>query len=204
MFGPKFELGKTINKKIMKKVFAMFSLLLIFGTGAQAQTKIGGIAMPNVMKADGQYLKMNGGGIREKMWIDLYVGVLYLENKTSDADKIIKADEPMAIKMKIISGMVSNSKLEDAVRDGMEKSTGGDISKVEARMETLIKKGFSADVVDGDLFDLVYIPGKGTTLKKNNKDLVTVEGLDFKEALFGVWLCDDPADDNLKKKMLGK
>jgi hypothetical protein len=188
----------------MKKVIAVFALMLVFTAGADAQTKIGGIAMPNVMKVNGQYLKMNGGGVREKMWIDLYVGVLYLENKTTDAKKIIDADEPMAIKMKIISGMVSNSKLEDAVRDGMEKSTGGDMASVEARMETLIKKGFSADVIDGDLFDLVYTPGKGTTLKKNNKDLVTVEGLDFKKALFGVWLCDDPADDNLKEKMLGK
>ena len=188
----------------MKKIIAICALMLVFTNGANSQTKIAGIAMPNVMKVNGQYLKMNGGGVREKMWIDLYVGVLYVENKTSDADKIINADEPMAIKMKIISGMVSNSKLEDAVREGMEKSTGGNIEPVEARMETLIKKGFSSDVVDGDLFDLVYTPGKGTTLKKNNKDLVTVEGLDFKKALFGVWLCDDPADENLKKKMLGK
>ena len=168
-----------------------------------AQTKIGGIVMPNVMKVEGEYLKMNGGGIREKMWIDLYVGVLYLQNKTSDPNKIMEADEPMAIKMRIISGMVSNSKLEDAVRDGMDKSTGGNVGPYKERLDKLIKQGFSEDVVDGDIFDLVYVPGKGTSLIKNNKTLVTVEGLDFKKALFGVWLCDDPADESLKKKMLG-
>lgn len=186
------------------KFIGLAVFLLFISQGATAQTKIGGIAMPNVMKAGDQYLKMNGGGIREKMWIDLYVGVLYVTNKTSDANTIINADEPMAIKMRIISGMVSNSKLEDAVRDGMDKSTGGNIAPVKDRMETLIKKGFADDVEDGDIFDLIYIPGKGTTLQKNNKALVTVEGLDFKKALFGVWLCDDPADENLKKKMLGK
>ena len=160
--------------------------------------------MPNVMKVGDKYLKMNGGGIREKYWINLYIGCLYVTNKSSDQNKIINADEPMAIKMRIVSGMVSNSKLETAVREGMEKSTGGKMGPVQDRMETLIKKGFAADVVDGDVFDLAYMPGKGTSLIKNQKTLVTVKGLDFKKALFGVWLCDDPADESLKKKMLGK
>lgn len=185
----------------------MVILAFALSSTASAQsggTKIGGVIMPNVMKVGEKYLKMNGGGIREKYWINLYIGCLYVTNKTSDANKIINADEPMAIKMRIVSGMVSNSKLEDAVREGMEKSTGGNIAPVKDRMETLISKGFSEDVEDGDVFDLVYTPGKGTSLIKNQKSLVTVKGLDFKKALFGVWLCDDPADESLKKKMLGK
>lgn len=187
----------------MKKLIAIFALTLLMTTQAEAQTKIGGIVMPNVMKVGDDYLKMNGGGIRQKMWIDLYVGVLYVTNKTSDADKIMSADEPMAIKLRIISGMVSNSKLEGAVRDGMDKSTNGNIDPIKDRMEKMISKGFSEDVNDGDEFDIIYIPGKGTSLKKNNKTLVTLEGLDFKKAVFGIWLCDDPAQESLKKKMLG-
>lgn len=187
----------------MKKLIALFVMLFVISTQSEAQTKIAGIVIPNVMKVGDEYLKMNGGGIREKYWIDLYVGVLYLQNKTTDANKIMSADEPMAIKLRIVSGMVSNSKLEDAVRDGMEKSTGGNIDPIKDRMETMIKKGFADDVNDGDEFDIIYIPGKGSTLKKNNKALVTVEGLDFKKALFGIWLCDDPAQESLKKKMLG-
>ncbi|UKN01025.1 chalcone isomerase family protein [Paracrocinitomix mangrovi] len=187
----------------MKKFIALLSLVLFFGFNGSAQTKIGGIVMPNVMKVDGEYLKMNGGGVREKYWIDLYVGVLYLENKSSDAEKIMSADEKMAIKLRIVSGMVSNSKLEDAVREGMEKSTKGNMEPYKARLEKLIKEGFGEDVEDGDIFDLVYVPGKGTSLIKNQKTLVTVEGLDFKKAIFGVWLCDEPAQESLKKKMLG-
>ncbi|MEX1000983.1 MAG: chalcone isomerase family protein [Crocinitomicaceae bacterium] len=188
--------------KVSSLILVIVGLSFSFHT--EAQTKIGGIVMPNVMKVDGEYLKMNGGGMREKMWIDLYVGVLYLQNKSSDPNVIMEADEPMAIKMRIVSGMVSNSKLEDAVREGMEKSTKGNLEPYQKRLDKLIEEGFSEDVVDGDIFDLVYIPGKGTTLKKNNKALVTVDGLDFKKVLFGVWLCDDPADESLKKKMLGK
>jgi hypothetical protein len=31
-----------------------------------------------------------------------------------------------------------------------------------------------------------------------------IPGLDFKKALFGIWLCDNPADKDLKLKLLGK
>lgn len=180
----------------------IFSLLMF--TPAMSQTKIGGTVMPNVMKVGGQYLKMNGGGIREKMFLDLYVCVLYLEEKTTDASAIINDDKPMAVKIKIISGMVDNENFEEALREGFEKSTNNNIAPVKDRMETMIKEGFKEDIETNDVYDLVYQPGTGCTLIKNNKTLVTVKGLDFKKALFGVWLGEDPADDSLKEDMLGK
>ena len=51
------------------------------------------------------------------------------------------------------------------------------------------------------LFDL---PGKGVLTFKNSKLLSTITGLDFKRSLFGIWLSDDPVDDDLKEGMLGK
>lgn len=185
----------------MKKLVTLFSVLLCLG--ATAQTKVNGIVVPNVVKVDGQYLKINGGGIREKMFLDLYVGVLYLEEKTNNADGIINSDKPMAIKLRIISSMVSKDNMEEAVREGFDKSTNNNISPIKTKIDKLIENGFSSEIIKGDIFDLTYIPGKGTTLSKNNKELVTITGLDFKKALFGIWLCNKPADENLKKKMLG-
>jgi len=37
---------------------------------------------------------------------------------------------------------------------------------------------------------------------KNNKELGIIEGLDFKKALFGIWFCDKPADEDLMNGML--
>lgn len=185
----------------MKKLITLFSILLTLG--ATAQTKINGIVVPNVVKVDGQYLKMNGGGVREKMFLDLYVGVLYLEEKTTNADDIINADKSMSIKLRVISGMVSKDNMEEAIREGFDKSTNNNIASIKTKIDKLIESGFAGEIIKGDVFDLTYIPGKGTTLSKNTKELVTITGLDFKKALFGIWLCNKPADDNLKKKMLG-
>ncbi|WP_070138002.1 chalcone isomerase family protein [Crocinitomix algicola] len=176
----------------------------VFSMPLFAQTQIGGNVMPNVMKVGSQYLKMNGGGIREKMFIDLYVAVLYLESKTTSAQEILSADKPMAVKIKIISGMVDNDNFEEAIREGFDKSTKNNTEPYKERLEKLIEIGFKEDIKTNDIFDLVYHPGTGCQLIKNNKVLVTVDGLDFKKALFGIWLGEDPADGTLKKKMLGK
>jgi len=183
-----------------------FITLFTFATmmSASAQTKINGIVMPNVVKANGKYLKMNGGGIREKMFLDLYVGVLYLEQKKSDATAIINDDKTMSIKLRIVSGMVNKDNMEEAIREGFKKSTNGKEAEMKTEIDKLINKGFADAIIKGDVFDITYIPGVGTSLTKNKKVLVTIEGLAFKKALFGIWLCDQPADANLKKKMLGK
>lgn len=186
----------------MKKIMiALFAAMCI--TPAMSQTKISGNVMPNVMKVGDEYLKMNGGGIREKMFIDLYVGVLYLQEKTSNASTIINADKPMAMKIKIISGMVDNDNFEEALREGFDKATNNNIAPIEERMEKMITEGFKDDIQTNDIYDLVYQPGKGCSLYRNDKFLVTVKGLDFKKALFGVWLGEDPADSSLKDDLLG-
>ena len=182
-------------------IVAVMALIMMPVT---AQTKINGIVMPNVMKVDGKYLKLNGGGVREKMFLDLYVGALYLQEKTSDANKIINSDKPMAIKLRIISGMVNKDNMEEAIREGFEKSTKNKIEPIKDKIDLLINKGFASQIVKGDMFDIIYVPGVGTKLLKNNKLLVTIKSLEFKKALFGIWLCDQPADANLKAKMLGK
>lgn len=39
---------------------------------------------------------------------------------------------------------------------------------------------------------------------KNGTKKGSIDGLDFKKALFGIWLCNKPADEDLKEGMLGK
>ncbi len=187
----------------MNRLVFLFCIPLL-QLAASAQTKIGGIVMPNVTPAGDAYLKLNGGGIREKFFIDLYVCVLYLNEKSSDGTKILADDEAMAIKIRVISGMVDNENFEEALREGFEKSTDGNTAPVKDRIERIIKEGFKDDIKTGDIYDLVYLPAKGCTLFRNNKSVVTIEGLDFKKALFGIWLSDDPVDPDLKTKMLGR
>ncbi len=123
--------------------------------------------------------------------------------KSSDAKDIMEADESMAIKLHITSRLISSKKMIDAVNEGFENSTNGNTAPISTEIEKF--KGFFSDEInDGDIFDIAYTKGTGVTVYKNGTKKGTISGMKFKEALFGIWLSDKPADKKLKKGLLGK
>lgn len=186
----------------MKKIF--FALLLLTGVSvsAYAQTKkFHGVSFNTELKLDGENLVINGAGLREKYFMDLYVAGLYLPKKTDDAKKVIYDDTEMAIHIKIISSSVTRERFIESVNEGFAASKHGSASKEE------IKKFvgfFNEPIKNGDKIYLDYIPGKGVRVTKNGEVKGTVPGLDFKKALFGIWFGTPPVQESLKKEMLGK
>ncbi len=186
----------------MKTIMAIVFFIAL-GSGSFAQTEVGDIKVPNTFKAANTNLVLNGAGIREKYWLDLYVGALYLKVKSNDANKISAADETMAIKLHIVSDMITSEKMATAVDEGFTNATNNNTASIQPRINQF-KAVFKEKIQEGDVYDLVYESGKGVLIYKNNKLAVTIPGLDFKKALFGIWLCSQPADEDLKEKMLGK
>ena len=66
-----------------------------------------------------------------------------------------------------------------------------------------IRLHFVRDVDKDNIYDIVYMPGTGTTVSINGVHKATISGRDFKQAVFGIRLGAKPADANLKKGMLG-
>lgn len=187
----------------MKNVLLIFLAVLSMNM-VTAQTQVGNVTLPNSVNFGGQDLDLNGAGIRKKaMVLKLYSGGLYLNNKSSDAAAIVNADETMAIKLHITSGFVSSEAMSDAVRDGFDASMDGNTASLSTEIDKFITF-FSDEIVEDNIFDITYQKGTGVVAYKNGKELGTIAGLDFKKALFGIWLGDDPADKKLKKGMLGK
>lgn len=170
---------------------------------SQAQTVVGDISFTPTMKAGDATLVYNGAGIREKLFIDVYVAGLYLTAKKKDADAIIKANEPMAVNLHIVSGLVTSDKMIEAVKEGFKKSTGGNTSAIQAKIDKFVAVFKKEPIVKGNVFDLVYTPAAGVQIYKGGKLQETIQGLDFKSALYGIWLGKDPVSEDLKNGMLG-
>jgi hypothetical protein len=190
------ETIKTLN---MKHILTF--LIAAIALTTNAQLKIENVTLPAKMTVSTGELVLNGGGLREKYFLDLYVGGLYLKAKSTNADAIIKADEAMAIKLEIVSKLISSDKMIEAIDEGMKKSTDGKIAELSSEIAAF-KSAFNEEIVIGDVFNLVYIPNEGLTIFKNSKKVKTIKGLKFKQAAFGIWLCNDPADEDLKEGML--
>lgn len=186
----------------MKKLILLM-MAIVVSSLATAQKKVGDAVLPTSATFQGETVMLNGAGVREKLWIDLYAAGLYLNEKSSDAEKIMNADKPMAIKLHIVSKLISSDKMVEAVTEGFEKSTNGNTAPIQKEIDTLLNF-FKEDIKKNDVFDLVYLPSKGVVAYKNGKEKGTVEGRDFKKALFGIWLSGNPADDDLKENLLAK
>jgi hypothetical protein len=183
----------------MKTIF-FFSLLLLSDL-TFSQKVIGGVAFPDKVSVGGNSLVLNGGGVREKYFMDLYACALYLKQKTTDANKIIDNSENMAIHIQIVSSLVTREKFIETVNEGFSKASHGSVT---ADQKSTFMGFFSDPFKKGDKIQLEYVSGAGLKVYKNGSYKGVIASSAFKKALYSIWLGNNPASTDLKSKMLGK
>ena len=188
---------------MLRKYLIPLVLTLIIMSAVSNAKEIEGINLPESLEVAKSKLILNGAGVRSKFFIDLYVGGLYLQNKSNNPREIIEKDELMAIRLHIISSLITSKKMENATREGFENATKGNTEPIKSQIEQFISV-FKEKIEENDIFDLIYLPEKGLEVYKNGELKSRIEGLAFKRALFGIWLSDKPAQNSLKEEMLGK
>lgn len=185
--------------RFLAALVVVFSL--VSASVADPVRTIGGVELPVHLQWQQHDWTLNGAGIRNKMFMDLYVASLYVAQPSTDGATIIAADEPMMIRLHITSSMITGKRMADSTRDGFVRATGGNLAPIEEDVNELIR-AFGDDVNQGDVFDLVYEPDTGVTVYHNGVAKSNVSGLSFKQALFGIWLSDNPVQKSLRKAML--
>ncbi|WP_428225374.1 chalcone isomerase family protein [Flavobacterium sp.] len=188
----------------LKTLSIVMLLSTVFAFG-QTQFETDGVIVPRTIQVNGaKKIQLNGFGTRTKAWVDVYVQALYLTVLSQDPEFIMESETDMAIRIEVLSKLVTSRKLTNAMEKGFEKSCGDNLS---AMMPKIIQfKALLADeIVKGDVYILSYNPNESAVfVYKNDKLKGKIEGKDFKKALFGIWLSDKPADEDLKMDLLGK
>ena len=182
---------------IITKIFTIFFIFGIFLT-----TPTFGAVAPDQIEYQGNTITKNGQGTRIIFFMKVYEGSLYLETKNSNAEEIVNLDAPMAIRIDVISSIVTADAMKRALSEGLEKSTGNNTDPIRNEMEQL-SSVFNSDVSTGDFYEFIYLPKTGINVLKNSELEELIKGMDFKKAFFGIFLSDNPIQKNLKKAMLG-
>ena len=184
----------------MKSAILVFASVLLFSLFVEpVNAQAGG---PGTLAIGETNLVRNGFGSRNKMMLSLYEGSLYLPQKSNDAATIVAAEQPMAVRLKITSRFVSQEKMLAALQEGFQSSTGGSTAGIASDIAAFTNC-FSDPIQMDDVFIMAYVPNSGVTVYKNNQPKGTVGGPEFKQALLGIWLGNNPIDANLKNAMLG-
>lgn len=167
--------------------------------------ELASITVPdNITLSNGDKLQLNGMGLREKLWIDVYVGSLYLPSKVNTVADVLSQPGAYRIQMDIVYNEISSSKLTKAWNEGFEKNQSEETQKAIADRVSRFNQLFEESAKKGDQYIIDYIPGQGCLISKNKVALGRIEGEDFKTALLEIWLGNYPADKGLKKGMLGQ
>lgn len=188
------------RRGIMKKILVViFAVLMVSSIAAAKQ--VGKVTLPDSLTAGKDTLLLNGAGFRKKLFIKVYAAGLYLKEKSSDPEKIIDADAPMAIRMVFVYHEVSGKKLVNAWNEGFKNGSGDNIARIKSEIDTF-NSFFSESAVENDVYDIIYIPEQGVSVYIKGQLKGTIKGLDFKKAVFSIWLGEKPADTSLKNKLI--
>ncbi len=175
---------------------------LVLVAAAAGAMELAGVTMPDTHTINGTTLKLNGMGVRKKLFVKVYVGGLYLAKPSHDAAAILAADEAKEVAMHFLYSKVGKDKLVEAWREGFAANSAASLPALQARLDEFC--ALWPDMKSGEEAFVTYLPGTGTTLVLNGKQVGVIPGKDFADAMFAVWLGAKPADAGLKAGMLGQ
>jgi hypothetical protein len=183
--------------------FLLITCGLLLSASVSA-TEVAGVKLPDSAQVGSQQLVLNGAGIRTKWFFKIYVGALYLTQKQTSAEAIIAGEQAhrVALHMK---RELSSKKLYSAFNEGIEANhTPAELTALDAELKQMAQI-FAAmkEVQEGDVITLDYMPGDGTQISVSGAVLGTIAGAAFNRAVLRIWLGSEPAQEDLKKEMLG-
>ena len=191
------------NRSVSKRCMCLASFivpLLVFCPPAVA-LEIEGLTFPDHAEVNGQQLQLNGAGLRSKFFVSVYVGGLYIPNRSSAVDEILDMPGAKRVAMQFIYDEISATKIRDAWLEGFtENNSEQDMSDFQTKIEAF--NNLWPTLKAGDTAWVDYLPGKGTQITLNNTILGIVEGEKFNQAVLRIWLGDNPVDSDLKAGML--
>jgi len=173
----------------------LFTALL--SSGSQA-CDLAGVTLPDSISLAGQTLTLNGMGLREFLFIDIYVGGMYLPTTTTSDTQAITADVPKRMVMHFIYSEVTREQMIDTFKEGLDnnpdaKSMGDRAERLYSVMETCNS---------GDQVVLDYAPGTGLSISLKGEVKDIIPGADFMEAVWMLFIGPVPPSKKLKKGLL--
>ena len=124
-----------MTRCIQYTAVTLAALALLMTTGAGHAAELAGVQMADSYTLGNEHLVLNGMAVRDKFFIKVYVGGLYLQKRTSNAEDIIRADTPKALLMQFVRD-VKRDKLVQAYSEAFASNA----ADMAARQKTNVER----------------------------------------------------------------
>ncbi len=196
-----------MKKTVLNQIVTIIFLLGLGGLAGAAEVE--GVKLADKVRIGstndgGPELVLNGAGVRTRVVFKVYVGALYLPQKSAAASAILGDAGVKRVALHVLRDLTADQLL-GALNDGLKANhTADQLTKLDAQtkqLETIFRSVKAAK--SGDTIWIDFLGEPGTRITVNNEAKGTIPGADFGRALLRVWLGEQPAEAALKKAMLG-
>ncbi len=187
---------------MMKSLFA--GLLLCLSASAYASDATWIKIADNVF-LDRHNLELNGAGVCTRVSLDVYIAALYLVDRKSTEEAVFADAGEKRIALHVLTGISTGQMLASFNEAMAANHNPSEISEIAAPLAEFseIFRGIK-EVKKGDVIALDYLPGRGTWISVNGILQGTIAGTSFYKSLMTIWLGAHPAQEDLKRKLLGQ
>jgi hypothetical protein len=189
----------------MPKLAPLFVVVLctMFVASPALADECQGVTMPAAVRVDGQRLALNGMGVREATVfnVNVYVAGLYVEGgRTRNATQVLETARRKQLVLHFVRE-VERGDITEAFTTGLRQSAGGSFGSMRNQLNQLNR--WMANMAEGDRMAFTYVPGTGLEVKVKGRVRGTIEGDDFAQAFFGIWLGSHPPNPGIRTGLLG-
>ncbi len=171
-----------------------------------AQSKIADVIYPNEVTVGGQKLLLNGYGVRFRFGFRVYTAALYTPTKLTKNEEVIRPTVTKRLHLvaqRDVKGDDFGKLFSRGMEENMSKEDFSKIVNGVIRMGNIFAeaKQFSK----GDVILIDMIPGTGlVTTFRGKQQGEPIKEPEFSQAMMQIWFGKKPADDQLRKALLGE
>lgn len=175
-------------------------LLVLFLSFNAYALEVAGVPVEQTVVVNNQSLKLNGSGIRKKFFVKVYVGSLYAVRRLTTAQEVLQDGGDKLIRMKFVHSKVGKEKIIEAFAEGIANNAPELAASGESKKFLAF---FTDDFVKGDTVDLQLGADGTVTARHNGRTLGAMKSRRLAHGIATIYFGEKPADEGLKKGMLG-
>jgi hypothetical protein len=195
-----------IKAKSLWILKTLLCTLLLGALAGLAHSKPADYQFEPTIKLDGENLVLSGSALRSVLFIRGYSIGFYFPKKINSFDEAIALPNAPFRIMIVPHKELDAKAWTDSIDRGFSKNLSDqELQQMKPFMEAIYQELRQMKGVNvGDTCSLDYIPQQGVVVVKNGVQSKPIGNRAFFNNLLGIWLGDVPADEDLKKTVLGQ
>ncbi len=146
---------------------------------------------------------LNGIGIHQELGREIFIGALYSESLSNDANTLLRNKQPMRMELKIVSPEgITARRFSRLWIEGLAVNSKADALMAQADNTVAFDAMFKGRLIQNDHVKISNTPGKGVTVSINDVVLGTIKDENFFSMLLATWIGSVPLSSDYRDSLL--